>query len=158
MPGTRKLGRTTDHRMSMLRGQVTYLLEKGRIETTVTRAKEVKALTDKMITLGKSGTLAAKRQAMTFITKEDVVKKLFDVVAPTFTDKNGGYTRVLRIGPRRGDAAEMALVEVIGFEPKPEEDKKAKKPAKASKKEDKKEDAKEEKKAEKPEASEEAQA
>ncbi len=146
MPGTRKLGRTTDHRMSMLRGQVTYLLEKGRIETTVTRAKEVKALADKMVTLGKSGTLAARRQAMTFITKESVVKKLFDVVAPAFADKNGGYTRVLRIGARRGDAAEMAIVEVIGFEPKPEDEKKAKKAPKAAKKEEKAE-----KKAEKPE-------
>ena len=153
MPGTRKLGRTTDHRMSMLRGQVTYLLEKGRIETTVTRAKEVKALTDKMVTLGKSGTLAARRQAMTFITKEDVVKKLFDTVAPAFAEKNGGYTRVLRIGPRRGDAAEMAVVEVIGFEPKPEEDKKAKKASKASKKEDVKADN-----AEKSESKDEAQA
>lgn len=137
MPGTRKLGRTTDQRMAMLRGQVTYLLESGRIETTVTRAKEVKALTDKMITLGKTGTLAARRQALAFITKEDVVKKLFDVVAPAFADKNGGYTRVLRMGPRRGDGAEMAIVEVIGFEPKVEE-----KPAKkASKKEEAAEEA-----------------
>ena len=134
MPGTRKLGRTTDHRMSMLRGQVTYLLEKGRIETTVTRAKEVKALADKMVTLGKTGTLAAKRQAMTFITVESVVKKLFDTIAPSFADKNGGYTRVLRIGPRRGDAAELAIVELIGFEPKPEDDKKTKKAAKKAEK------------------------
>ena len=113
MPGTRKLGRTTDQRMAMLRGQVTYLLESGRIETTVTRAKEVKALTDKMITLGKTGTLAARRQALAFITKEDVVKKLFDTIAPAFADKNGGYTRVLRMGPRRGDAAEMAIIELV---------------------------------------------
>ncbi len=137
MPGTRKLGRTTDQRMAMLRGQVTYLLESGRIETTVTRAKEVKALTDKMITLGKTGTLAARRQALAFITKKDVVKKLFDIVAPSFADKNGGYTRVLRMGPRRGDAAEMAIVEVIGFEPKVE----AKPAKKASKKEQAAEEA-----------------
>ena len=131
MPGTRKLGRTTDQRMAMLRGQVTYLLECGRIETTVTRAKEVKAMTDKMITLGKAGTLAAKRQALTFITKKEVMRKLFDVIAPAFADKNGGYTRVLKLGPRRGDGAEMAIVEVIGFEPKVEDKKAAKKaPAK----------------------------
>ena len=148
MPGTRKLGRTTDHRMAMLRGQVTYLLEKGRIETTVTRAKEVKALADKMVTLGKAGTLAAKKQAMTFITVEDVVKKLFDVIAPAFADKNGGYTRVLRIGPRRGDAAEMAVVELIGFEPKVEDKKEKKAAKKASKTETKEAAPKAEEKAE----------
>ena len=87
-----------------------------------------------MVTLGKTGTLAAKRQAMTFITVESVVKKLFDTIAPSFADKNGGYTRVLRIGPRRGDAAEMAIVELIGFEPKPEDDKKTKKAAKKAEK------------------------
>ena len=130
MPGTRKLGRTTEQRMAMLRGQVTYLLEAGRIETTVTRAKEVKAMTDKMITLGKAGTLAAKRQAMTFITKKEVMRKLFDVIAPSFADKNGGYTRVLRLGPRRGDGAEMAIVEILGFEPKVDTKKAPKKAAK----------------------------
>ena len=113
MPGTRKLGRPTAHRMSMLRGMVTFLLEKGRIETTVTRAAEVSALADKMITLGKAGDLAARRQALAFITKEDVVTKLFSEIAPAYADRNGGYTRVLKTGPRRGDGAEMAIIELV---------------------------------------------
>jgi large subunit ribosomal protein L17 len=114
MPGTRKLSRPTAHRMSMLRGMVTAVIENERIETTVTRAKEVAALTEKMITLGKNGTLAARRQAMAFITKEDAVKKLFEELAPRFAERGGGYTRVTRIGPRRGDAAEMAVLEILG--------------------------------------------
>ncbi|MBO4949828.1 MAG: 50S ribosomal protein L17 [Clostridia bacterium] len=113
MPGTRKLGRTTDIRMSMLKGLVTYLLENGRLETTVYRAKEVRALADKMITLGKKNTLASKRQALAFITKEEVVVKLFNEIAPSYADRNGGYTRVLKIGPRRGDGAEMAIIELV---------------------------------------------
>ncbi len=113
MPGTRKLGRTTDHRMSMLRGLVTALLENEKLETTACRAKEVSALADKMITLGKAGTLAARRQALAFITKEDVVTKLFAEIAPAYADRNGGYTRVLKIGPRRGDGAEMAILELV---------------------------------------------
>ena len=113
MPGTRKLGRTTDHRMSMIRGQVTYLLNFGRIETTITRAKEVKAMAEKMVTLGKTGTLAARRQALAFITDESVVKKLFDVIAPSFNEKNGGYTRILKLGPRQGDNAEMVFLELV---------------------------------------------
>ena len=113
MPGTRKLGRPTDIRMSMLKGLVTYLLVNGRLETTVYRAKEVRALTDKMITLGKKNTLAAKRQALAFITKEEVVVKLFNEIAPSYADRNGGYTRVLKIGPRRGDGAEMAIIELV---------------------------------------------
>lgn len=116
MPGTRKLGRTTDHRMSMLKGLVTLLLEKGRIETTVTRAKEVSALADKMITLGKANTLASRKQAIAFITKEDVVRKLFSQIAPLYDDRNGGYTRVLKTGPRRGDGAEMAIIELVDAE------------------------------------------
>ena len=110
MPGTRKLGRPTAHRMAMLKGMVTFLLEKGQIETTVTRAKEVSALTDKMITLGKTNTLANKRRALAFLKKEGVVKKLFDEISPAYSDVNGGYTRVLKVGPRRGDGAEMAIV------------------------------------------------
>lgn len=109
----RKLGRPTDHRMAMLRAMVTYLLENGKIETTVTRAKEIRPLTEKMISLGKANTLASKRQAMAFITKEDVVKKLFDEIAPKYADRNGGYVRILRTGPRRGDAAEMAIIELV---------------------------------------------
>lgn len=111
--GTRKLGRTTDHRMAMLRGMTTYLLENGSIETTVTRAKEVRSLAEKMITLGKENTLHSKRQAMAFITKEDVVKKLFNEIAPKYAERNGGYTRIVKCGPRRGDAAEMAIISLV---------------------------------------------
>jgi large subunit ribosomal protein L17 len=100
--------------MSMLRGLVTATIEKERLETTVTRAKDTAALVEKMITLGKEGTLASRRRAMSFITKEDAVKKLFEELAPRFADRAGGYTRVTRLGPRRGDAAEMAVLEVLG--------------------------------------------
>ena len=113
MPGARKLGRTTDHRKAMLRAMVTYLLENGKIETTVTRAKEIKPLAEKMITLGKKGDLAAYRQALSFITKEDVANKLFKEIAPEYADRNGGYTRIIRTGVRRGDAAETAMIELV---------------------------------------------
>ena len=113
MPGTRKLGRTTDARMAMLRAMVTYLLENGKIETTLMRAKEVRPLTEKMITLGKTNTLHNKRQALAFITKEDVVKKLFDEISPKYADRNGGYCRITKLGPRRGDCAEMAIIELV---------------------------------------------
>lgn len=113
MPGTRKLGRSTDHRLAMLRAMVTFLFEKGKIETTVTRAKEVRAMAEKMITIGKTADLPSKRQVYAFITKEDVAKKLFDEIAPKYADKVGGYVRITRIGPRRGDAAEMAILELI---------------------------------------------
>lgn len=113
MPGTRKLGRTSDQRKAMLRAMVTFLLENGKIETTVTRAKEVRSMTEKMITIGKDNTLHNKRQALAYITKEDVVKKLFDEIAPKYADKKGGYTRITKIGPRRGDAAEMCVIELL---------------------------------------------
>ena len=113
MPGSRKLGRATDCRVAMLRGMVTFLLENGKIETTVTRAKEVRALTEKMITLAKENTLANKRNALAFITKEDVVKKLFDEIAPKYADRDGGYTRIIKTGARRGDAAEMCFIELV---------------------------------------------
>ena len=113
MPGTRKLGRTTEHRVAMLRGMVTLLLEKGSIETTLSRAKELRCVADKMITLGKKNTLAARRDALAYITKEDVVKKLFDEIAPKYADRVGGYTQVYKLGPRRGDAAEMALIKLV---------------------------------------------
>ncbi|MBR6784608.1 MAG: 50S ribosomal protein L17 [Clostridia bacterium] len=151
MPGTRKLGRPTAHRMSMLRGMVTFLLEKGRIETTVTRAAEVSALADKMITLGKKNTLVAKRQAIAFLKKEAVVYKLFTKIAPLYDERNGGYTRVLKIGPRRGDGAEMAIIELVGAETlytakeeKKEEKVEEKKPAKKSTKKAVKAEVKEE--------------
>ena len=113
MPGTRKLGKTSDQRMAMLRQQVTDLLDNGRMETTLFRAKEIAPMTEKMITLGKKGGLSAYRQALTFITREDVAKKLFDTVAPGYAERNGGYTRITRIGARRGDAAEMAVIELV---------------------------------------------
>ena len=113
MPGTRKLGRTSDHRKAMLRAMVTFLLENGRIETTVTRAKEVRSMAEKMITTAKTNDLHSKRQVLAYVTKEDVVKKLFDEIAPKYADVNGGYTRIIKIGPRRGDAAEMAVIELV---------------------------------------------
>ena len=113
MFGTRKLGKTSAQRKAMLRQQVTDLLEYGKLETTFTRAKEVQPVVEKMITLGKKGGLANYRRALSFITKEDVAKTLFDNVASNYKERNGGYTRVTRIGPRRGDAAEMAVIELV---------------------------------------------
>ena len=113
MFGTRKLGRTSDQRKAMLRAMTTYLLENGKMETTFTRAKEVQPVAEKMITLGKKKDMTAYRQALAFITREDVAKKVFDEVAPKYADRNGGYTRITRIGTRRGDAAEMAVIELV---------------------------------------------
>ena len=113
MFGTRKLGKTSTQRKALLRQQVTDLLENGKMETTFYRAKEVQPVVEKMITLGKKGNLAAYRRAMAYVTKEDVAKKLFDEIAPKYAERNGGYTRVTRIGARRGDAAEMAVIELV---------------------------------------------
>ena len=113
MPGTRKLGRATDHRIAMLRGMVTLFLEKGKLETTVARAKEVSSLAEKMITIAKTSNLQNKRTVMSFITKEDVTYKLFNEIAPKYADRNGGYTQIVKIGPRRGDAAEMAIISLV---------------------------------------------
>ncbi len=113
MPGTRKLGRASDHRNAMLRNMVTSLLENGKMVTTVTRAKEVRAMTEKMITLAKVDSLHNKRQALAYITKEDVVKKLFDEIAPKYKDVNGGYCRLIKTDARRGDAAEMCIIELV---------------------------------------------
>ena len=113
MAGYRKLGRPTDQRRAMLRNLTTSLLEHGRIETTVTRAKEVKRMADKLVTLGKRGDLHARRQALAYITKDDVVKSLFDEIAPKYAERQGGYTRIYRVGPRRGDGAEMAVIELV---------------------------------------------
>ena len=110
MPGTRKLGRDTAHRLAMLRGLVTFFFENGKIET---RAQEVRALAEKMITIAKEDTLANRRNVMAFITKESVTNKLFKEIAPKYADRNGGYTRITKLGPRRGDAAEMAIIELI---------------------------------------------
>lgn len=113
MAGARKLGRTTDHRKAMLRAMVTYLLENGQIETTVTRAKEVRSVAEKMITIGKNNDLHSKRQVLAYVTKESVAKKLFDEISPKYADKNGGYTSIVKTGPRRGDAAEMAIIKLV---------------------------------------------
>ena len=113
MPGQRKLGLPTDQRRALLRNQVTSFLEHGKMTTTVTRAKETRSMAEKMITLGKKGTLAARRQALAFITKEDVVTKLFAEIAPKYAERNGGYTRIYKLGERRGDGAQMAILELV---------------------------------------------
>ena len=113
MSGNRKLGKRTDQRKAMLRAMVTYLLENGQIKTTLARAKEVAPLTEKMITLSKKNDLAAYRQALAFITKEDVAHKLFTEMNQNYMSRDGGYTRIVRMGPRKGDAAEMAIIQLV---------------------------------------------
>ena len=113
MPGTRKLGRASDHRDAMLRNLVTSLLENGKIETTLEKAKETRCMAEKMITLGKENTLHTRRQALAYITKEDVVVKLFNEIAPKYADRNGGYTRIIKMAPRRGDGASQAIIELV---------------------------------------------
>ena len=113
MSHNRKLGKPTDQRIAMLRAMTTYLLENGQIKTTYARAKEVAAMTEKMITLAKKNTLADYRRVLSYLTKEDVAKKLFDQIGPKYADRNGGYTRVLKMGPRRGDGAEMAIIQLV---------------------------------------------
>ena len=113
MFGTRKLGRKSDHRKAMLRSMATAFFENGKMETTFYRAKELQPVAEKLITLGKKGDLAAYRRILAYVTKEDVAKKLKDEIAPKYAERNGGYTRVTRIGPRRGDAAEMAVIELV---------------------------------------------
>lgn len=109
----RKLGRTSGHRRALLRGQVTSLVLHGQIETTEMKAKSIKPLADKMVTLGKRGDLAARRQAAAFLMDPAAVQKLFDDLAPRFADRNGGYTRIIKTGVRRGDAAPMAIIEWV---------------------------------------------
>ena len=113
MAQNRKLGKTSDQRRAMLRAMTTYLLENGQIKTTYARAKEVAPIAEKMITLAKKNNLAAYRQVLSYVTKEDVAKKLFDQIGPKYADRNGGYTRVLKMGPRRGDAAEMDIIQLV---------------------------------------------
>ncbi len=113
MAQLRKLGRPTDHRLAMLRNLVTSLLREGRIETTLTRAKETRRMAERMITLGKRGDLHSRRLALAYIYDEDVVTKLFSEIAPKYADRNGGYTRIIKVGPRRGDAAEKAIIELV---------------------------------------------
>ncbi len=113
MPGTRKLGRPTDQRNAMLRNLVTSLLENGKIVTTVSRAKETRCMAEKMITLGKDNTLASRRSALSYLMKKSVVYKLFEEIAPKYAERNGGYTRIIKAGPRKGDGAEMAIIELV---------------------------------------------
>lgn len=113
MAGQRKLGRATDHRKLMIRNLVTSLLKNGKIETTETRAKETRNAAEKMITLAKRGDLHARRQVLAYVTEEDVVTNLFNEIAPKYVDRNGGYTRIYKLGPRKGDAAPMALIELL---------------------------------------------
>ena len=128
MPGTRKLGRPTAHRQAMLRGMVTLLLENGQVVTTVTRAKELRSIADKMITLGKKNTLASRRAALAYITKESVVTKVFTEYASLYADRNGGYTQIFKMGPRRGDGAEIAVIKMVDYvKETPAEDKKSEK-------------------------------
>ena len=133
MPGTRKLGRPSAHRKAMLRGMVTLLLKNGQVETTLTRAKEVRSIAEKMITLGKKNTLASRRAALAYITEEDVVTKVFSELAALYAERNGGYTQIYKLGPRRGDGAEMAIIKLVDYKPVAD-DKKAKKEKKADKK------------------------
>lgn len=113
MPGYRKLGRPSAHRKSMLRNLTTDLFREGRIETTEMRAKEARRIAEKMITLAKRGDLHARRQVLSYLVDETVVAKLFDEIAPKYDDRNGGYTRILKLGPRQGDAAEVVFLELV---------------------------------------------
>ena len=113
MPGYRKLGRTSAHRKMMLRNLVTDLLKYGKLETTLMRAKETRRIAEKMITLGKRGDLHARRQVLAYVKDEDVVSKLFDEIAPKYENRQGGYTRILKLGPRQGDVAEAVFLELV---------------------------------------------
>jgi large subunit ribosomal protein L17 len=122
----RKLRRTTSHRKALLRNLVTSFLEKERLKTTLAKAKEARPLAEKMITLAKKNTLHTKRQALRVLTKETAVKKLFEEIGPRFSERPGGYTRIVKLGPRMGDGAQMAMFELIGSEYKKKEKKKKK--------------------------------
>lgn len=113
MAGYRKLGRPTDQRKAMLRNLVTSFLKHGKIETTETRAKETRNIAEKMITLAKRGDLHARRQVLAFVTEETVVADLFENIAPKYAERNGGYTRMYKVGPRRGDGAEIVILELV---------------------------------------------
>ncbi len=133
----RKLGRKTPHRISMFRNMVTSLLDKERIRTTLPRAKEVRPIAERMITLGKRESLHARRQALAYVKDPEVVGKLFKTLAPRFAQRNGGYTRIIRLGFREGDGAQMAILELIGsgFKAAKKDEKKVGKKAKKTEKE-----------------------
>lgn len=126
----RKLRRTTAHREALLRNLVTSFLEKERMKTTLAKAKETRPLAEKMITLAKTNTLQTRRRALGFLTKESAVRKLFSEIGPRFSERPGGYTRIVKLGPRLGDGAAMAMIELIGSEYKKKEKKKKEKATK----------------------------
>jgi large subunit ribosomal protein L17 len=112
----RKLGRTTSHRLAMFRNQLASLIQNERIITTLPKAKEIKPLIERLITLGRNDSVHNRRNAASQINSDSAVSKLFDTIGPRFSDRPGGYTRIVKLGPRRGDAAEMAILELIGYE------------------------------------------
>src|SRR5437899_7352412 len=138
----RKLSRNSSHRRAMLRNLVTDFLDHGRLMTTLPKAKEIRPLAEKMITLGKRDSLHARRLVQSYVMRETVAKKLFDTVAPKFADRNGGYTRIIKLGNRKGDGADMAIIELLGSEL---EVKKAERAAAEEKKTAKKKDEKKDK-------------
>ena len=111
--GQAKLGRTSSHRRALLRHLATEVIDHGQVTTTETKAKAVRSVIDKMISLGKKGDLHARRQAASYLTDKAAVAKLFDEIAPNYAERNGGYTRIVKLGPRRGDAAAMAIIELV---------------------------------------------
>ena len=113
MAGYRKLGRPTDQRKALLRGIVTEVLKHGKVNTTLFKAKEAGKIVEKMITLGKKGDLHSRRQALAYIYEPEVVHNLFAEIAPKYENRNGGYTRILKLGARRGDGAEVAILELV---------------------------------------------
>ncbi len=131
-----KLGRTTSHRRSLLRNMATSLIIEERIETTIPKAKALKPIVEKMITLGKRGDLAARRQATSYLMTDEAVRKLFDTVGPRFGDRNGGYTRIVRSGWQKGDGADKAFIELLGSEKVLDEKRQKRADARAKKAED----------------------
>jgi large subunit ribosomal protein L17 len=140
----RKLNRTASHRKAVLSNLAGSLFDHKQVRTTVAKAKEVRKTVDRVITFAKSGSLADRRQVLKTIRDKQFVKTIFEDIAPTYKDRNGGYTRVVRIGNRSGDGADMAILELVGFEGVQLEKQKARVEAKAKKKEKEKEKAKEE--------------
>ncbi len=112
----KKLGRTSSHRRALLRNQVASLFQHGRIQTTLAKAKATRPVAEKLVTLGRQDTVHARRQVRRWISDRDLVKKLFDEISPRFTDRPGGYLRVIKLGPRRGDGAETAILEFVDYE------------------------------------------
>src|SRR5712691_2103898 len=142
----RKLGRTTSHRAAMFRNQLASLIENERIVTTLPKAKELRPLIEKLVTLGKNDSVHNRRQAARIVAEDALVGKLFETLGPRFNERPGGYTRIVKLGPRRGDAAEMAILEFVGYEPpQREEATEEKKPKKEARAEPKDEAAAEEK-------------